>query len=77
VRDRLYRGVCPRPEDLERAVALFKEKHDAILAVYDQVPGLSPGIVRDGREYIEDFYRILNDPRRVRREIVGDCGKAG
>jgi hypothetical protein len=77
VRDRLYRGVCPRPGDLERATALFNEKRAAILAVYDQVPGLSPGLIRDSRSYVEDFYRILNDPRVVRREIIGECGRAG
>jgi hypothetical protein len=77
VRDRLYRGVCPRPEDLGRAMALFNEKRTAILAVYDQVPGLSPARVRDGRQYIEDFYRVLNDPRGVQREILAQCGRAG
>ncbi len=75
VRDRLYRGVCPTEHDLAKAIALFNEKRAAILAVYDDVPGLEPSIARSGREYIEDFYRIINDPRRVRRDIVGECEK--
>ncbi|MFN2567255.1 MAG: hypothetical protein ABR499_19845 [Gemmatimonadaceae bacterium] len=73
VRDRLYRGLCPSESDLARAIALFNEKRTAILAVYDDVPGLDPRVARDGREYLEDFFRIINDPRRVRREIIGDC----
>lgn len=73
VRDRLYRGVCPTEPDLGKAIALFNEKRAAILAVYDEVPGLEPSVARDGREYIEEFFRIINDPRRVRRDIVGEC----
>jgi hypothetical protein len=73
VRDRLYRGVCPAEPDLANAIALFNERRAAILAVYDGVPGLQPSIARDGREYIEDFFRIINDPRRVRRDIVDAC----
>jgi hypothetical protein len=73
VRDRLYRGVCPADADFTRAVELFNEKRSAILAVYDSVPGLKPSVARDGREYIEDFYRKLADQRRFRREIIADC----
>jgi hypothetical protein len=77
VRDRLYRGICPSEPDLARAVAEFNEKRAAILAVYDEIPGMDRGTIRDGREYIEEFYRIINDPRRVRRDIIGECGRSG
>jgi hypothetical protein len=73
VRDRLYRGVCPSEPDLARAVATFNEKKPAILAVYDSVPGLDPSTTRDGREYVEEFFQVINDPRRVKRDIVGEC----
>jgi hypothetical protein len=75
VRDRLYRGVCPSEPDMARAIAVFNEKRPAILAVYDSVPGMEPGIARSGREYVEEFFRVINDPRRVRRDILGDCEK--
>jgi hypothetical protein len=73
VRDRLYRGVCPSEPDLAKVIALFNEKRAAILAVYDEVPGLQPSVAREAREYLEDFFRILNDPRRVRRDILNEC----
>jgi hypothetical protein len=73
VRDRLYRGICPADADLTRAIQLFQEKRAAILAVYERVPGLDASIAREGREYIEDFYKLLDDPRRIRREVMGDC----
>jgi hypothetical protein len=77
VRDRLYRGTCPSEPDLARAIALFNEKKAAIFAVYDEIPGLEPRTARDGRAYLEEFFRIINDPRRVRRDIVGECARAG
>jgi hypothetical protein len=73
VRQRLYRGVCPSEPDLTKAIALFNEKRAAILAVYDEVPGFQPSLARDARAYIEEFFRTINDPRRVRREIIGEC----
>lgn len=76
VRDRLYRGVCPTDADLARAVATFNERRAAILAVYDEVPGLDPRIARDGKAYIEEFFQIINDPRRLRRDVVSECDRA-
>jgi hypothetical protein len=75
VRDRLYRGTCPSEPDLANGIALFNQKRAAILAVYDEVPGLQPSVARDGRQYIEDFFHIINDPRRIRRDIIGDCAR--
>lgn len=73
VRDRLFRGACPSEADVARGVALFNEKRQAILAVYDEVPGFDPSLARDGRDYIEEFFRIINDARRLKREISVDC----
>jgi hypothetical protein len=75
VRDRLYRGICPSEPDLARAIAMFNEKRAALLATYDEVPGLDQSLARSGREYVEEFFKIINDPRRVRRDIIGDCEK--
>jgi hypothetical protein len=73
VRDRLYRGVCPAEPDLTRAIAMFNEKKPTLLAAYDSVPGLEPSLARAAREYVEDFFRVINDGRRVRRDILGEC----
>jgi hypothetical protein len=75
VRDRLYRGVCPSEPDLARAIATFNEQRAAMLAVYDDIPGLERGEARAARDYIEDFFRIINDARRVRRDILGQCDR--
>jgi hypothetical protein len=76
VRDRLYRGICPSEPDLAKTIALFNEKRAAILGVYDEIPGLKPSVAREGRQYIEEFFQTINDPRRLRRDIIGECDEA-
>lgn len=76
VRDRLYRGYCVKdPDAYAKAFALFNAKKDAIYALYSDSLGklLKPDIVRETLEYFDDFYKIINDPRSAKREIVEAC----
>lgn len=81
VRQRLYRGYCATPAQYDRAVALFREKKEAIYALYaptDPVGKLlEPRVVRRTLEYYDDFYKKLDDPRAVKREIMDVCLKLG
>jgi ADP-dependent phosphofructokinase/glucokinase len=47
------------------AIALFKQKKDAILALYRDDVGklLEDKIARETIDYIEDFYRTINNER--------------
>jgi Fe-S-cluster formation regulator IscX/YfhJ len=73
VRERLYRGVCRTPEEWAPTLALFQEKKTALYAVYDALPDLDPRYARQAREYLDDFYKILDDPRRFKQEIIDTC----
>jgi hypothetical protein len=77
VRDRLFRGYCEAPEHYEKAFAKFNEQKDAIYALYSDPIGkmLKPKIVEGTLRYYDDFYKIINDPRRAKREIIEDCVK--
>jgi hypothetical protein len=72
VRDRLYRGPCRRPEQVDPYVANFVAKKDLILALADTIPGLDKGSREDSRSYLEGFYSSIKTPRDVRRLFV-DC----
>jgi hypothetical protein len=67
VRDRLFRGYCTLKEETPAAVALFKEKKDAIYALYSDDVGklLDPGIVRETLDYYNDFYDTIKSERGV------------
>ncbi len=75
VRERLYRGYCGPADEVAKVVALFKEKKDAIYALYKDDIGkmLKPKLVDETLEYFDDFYKTINDPRQVRREITDQC----
>jgi hypothetical protein len=65
VRERLYRGYCVLRPEIPAAITLFKQKKDAILALYRDDVGklLDDRVVRETLDYIEDFYRTISDDR--------------
>lgn len=75
VRDRLYRGYCAPPEEIHKVVALFKEKKEAIYALYNDEIGklLRPNTVKETLSYFDDFYHTIKDQRSVEREIIDEC----
>jgi hypothetical protein len=77
VRDRLYRGRCLNDEQLKPVVELFKEKKAAIYAIYDRIPDIDPKYVKETREYFDEFYKTLGDPRLIKRKILEDCQPIG
>jgi hypothetical protein len=78
VRDRLYRGPCRAPEELEPFFAKFRAAKDEIFALYDTLPDLSTGYRRDAKGYLDGFYRTIDRPRDVKRAFVDGCnGRIG
>lgn len=77
VTDRLYRGRCLPDDQVKAVVARFNEQKAAIYAVYDRIPDLNPETVKRTREFFDDFYRTINDPRLLKRNILDDCQPIG
>ncbi|MEO5589969.1 MAG: hypothetical protein ABIS03_10320, partial [Gemmatimonadaceae bacterium] len=77
VRDRLFKGYCREGEDYAKAIATFNDKKNAIYALYSDSVGkmLRPKIVKETLEYYDEFYKTINDPRRIKREIGESCVK--
>lgn len=75
VRDRLYRGYCAPPEEFHKVAALFKEKKDAIYALYEDEIGklLKPSTVKETLGYFDDFYKTIKDKRGVERQMIDQC----
>lgn len=76
VTQRVMRGYCSDPAEYEKAFALFKEKKDAIYGLYkDELMGplMKPNVVANTLKYFDEFYDVLNDPRRAKRHIVEEC----
>ena len=73
VRQRLFRGFCRPGDDMDRALAHFRERRAALLTVVDGETPLDAGSRRDARSYVEGFFAILDDPRDLQRMITGAC----
>ena len=73
VKQRVYRGRCANNDYLEPTIERFKERRKEIFELIDQQEGLQDSTRRRVRSYIEDFYKIIEDPRKTEREMLKKC----
>lgn len=72
-RSRYYRGFCVLPEVLNEAIGVFQESRQRMMAILGDTNYMSQRSVNKISGYVEDFFDILDDPRKVERELVEDC----
>jgi len=72
VRQRLYRGRCRHNAELDATIALFNE-HRESLEKYLVPDELSEREQDKAREYIGDFFEIVNDPGKKQKKLSGAC----
>ena len=73
VRQRLYRGFCSHNDTLPATVELYRQNRSAIMALFDDNRRISDKNRKRSKDYVEDFFKVLDDPRRFEREITGKC----
>lgn len=78
VTERVFRGFCP--EDVQRSMEiyesvfdLFREKKDEVYSLWTSHEGLESESVREVTRFFDDFYRTLEDPRRIESQIMRNC----
>lgn len=77
VKKRLYRGYCRHNGGIPEAVALFLENRENILAAFETVEQLEDRVRQKSIRYVEGFFKILDDPKKIERQIIRKCrGKA-
>jgi hypothetical protein len=76
VRERIYRGVCRKPEEWEPVLQVFREKKNALYAVYDGLPALDPKYARETRDYLDGFYQVIEKPSALKLEMINTCKQA-
>jgi hypothetical protein len=72
-RERLYRGRCVNNGHLPSTLSLFEEKRGEIEALIQNQQGLTKGTAKDMLAFIKQFYDLINNPRRLNREILKKC----
>lgn len=73
VRQRLYRGFCVQNNTLPQAVDAFQQKKPEIMALFEKNEHLTNSSRKRAIKYLEDFYEVLDDPKRFKREITDKC----
>ncbi|MFU8878195.1 MAG: hypothetical protein ACNA7E_08645 [Wenzhouxiangellaceae bacterium] len=75
VTDRLYRGFCVHNDTLEAARAEMLALEDEILAIVENESRLQARTRKRVTQYLEEFFEIIQDPRKFEREITSACRK--
>lgn len=72
VRQRLYRGFCSGNANLESTIARFNEKRSAIEQLFIDSP-IGTKAHKAALDYLEHFFGIVNDPEKLRHELLDHC----
>lgn len=77
VRQRYFYGLCQADDVLEDAIKHMQSKRTEIRELFEHSEQLDSKNKVKSLEYIDSFYDILDNDRRVRMEIVNRCRGRG
>ncbi|MCP5108066.1 MAG: hypothetical protein GY950_32060 [bacterium] len=70
VRERLYRGFCKDIAQFNQTFTVFRKHKKEILNLYRDSPLLSDKLKKKSIKYLEGFYKIIGNPKLVKRYFV-------
>lgn len=73
VKDRLYRGPCKDPAELASFFGTYRDHKDAILKLYDDQPGLDPKYRNDAKNWLTQWFKLLDNPRDAKWMFKDNC----
>ena len=73
IRQRMYRGFCAYNDQLPQSAELLNEKKADILALFKNNSLLDDRSRKNAIAYIEDFYEILNNPKKFKKSVTDKC----
>ena len=73
VRERVYRGRCQNNDHIDDSIDRFKAVRNNIFALIETQDGLTHRVRDLLATYVQQFYDIADDPRRVNRLMIKKC----
>ena len=73
VTQRLYRGRCKFQHHLPESLQLFQDHRSAIYALIEEQPELEPKTRKTLSKFIDRFYDVIDNPKKLDREIKSEC----
>jgi hypothetical protein len=76
--ERRYRGYCMADmKDFDETLALYNAKKEAIYALYSQSVLLDEKSIKSAVKYLDGFYDIVNNPKKLNFEFQYPCLEDG
>lgn len=78
VRQRLHRGPCRNAEQWAPTIAHFQARRATLDSIWSAPePGQDPRRLAEAKQYLDEFWRVLDDPRAFKREVIDRCQQHG
>ena len=58
---------------LDQSVQAFQDKRGEIYGLIDEHPALEESTRKSMRKFIDKFYDVLDDPKRLDRDVRREC----
>jgi hypothetical protein len=75
VTQRVYRGFPRSESELNDAIQVFNSKKDKIYEVVNNCEQLSSGVKKSVTNYLDDFYKTINNPSDVKYVFITNARK--
>lgn len=73
ITSRYYQGWCYTEEDVQSALAIFKEKKDRILHLPYTIEGLDDKSKKWCSDYLSGFFDIIENPKKLENQVIRHC----
>ncbi|GAB5413648.1 MAG: hypothetical protein Cons2KO_12510 [Congregibacter sp.] len=73
VKQRLYRGYCLPEPVMEVAINKLRDKRERFYEIISDDPYASKKGVKRATAYIDKFYDVIDNPKKLKREIYDEC----
>jgi hypothetical protein len=72
-RSRLYRGFCVPDDILSAAIKTYQDAKEGLNTIIGDTTYIGVRAVNRTIKFVDSFYEIINNPRKLQREIVRGC----
>lgn len=77
-RERRYRGFCIQDmNQFTEVINRFKERKEDLYNVYRSSTLVEESYLKSTLKYLDDFYRTINDPKKLKNEFQYPCRPGG
>ena len=73
VRQRYFTGWCKEDRRFNDAVEVFKQKKSELYSLVESSPLISSNAQKKALRYLDSYYSLIEDPKRVQRDVIGRC----